>query len=236
MVNPPPLQAIPKDTGKSRHIPIRPDNWVNMDPKGKGKWYDEHWAEFEALVKEVGLKKARKAFRLTIATYSRIAARHTDTARQSLQVAPNESVPAPDEQILPPDERIQPSDEPEPPVEEIVPPEPEPAVAEGTPPQRRQSQHGYYEEHKAAILADAAALGIPSMLKKWGIPSSSWTYMRRRWIGEPSRHTKHPSSNKVKAAPKVTPEPLEQEVELVADTRVTRRNQGMTGIRRLYPL
>ena len=255
MVNPPLLPNVLEDTGAS--CPIRPDNWGKMPPREKGEWYDAHWAELEALVNKIGLKKARQAWGITIPTYERIAGRHTDTVQQSLEAAPNEPIPAPgeqispsdeqilpsdeqilpsDEQILPPDEPIPPPAEPEPLVEEIVLPEPEPAVAEGTSLQKRQSPHYYYEENKTTILADDAALGTPAMLKKWGIPSSSWTYMKRRWAGKPSKHARSPSTRTVEASPEVTPEPIEQEVGLVADTRVTRRNQGMTGIRRLYPL
>jgi len=208
MVTPPPLPTVePEETGISHYIPEKPDNWDTMPPTKKGVWYDAHWAEFEATVKWIGLKKARKAWELSLPTYQRIIGRRSRVA--TIQVDP--------------------SPEPEP--EPVVAEEPPRAQKE----KDTTSKHGFYEENKEAILADLASLGKRAMLQKWGIPISSWTYLSRRWLGVPVKQPRTASSRKLKPTPKPTPETIEQG-ESAAGTRMARRNEGMTGIRILYIL
>ena len=111
----------------------------------------------------------------------------------------------------------------------------------GVPPRPKRmtaaTMHVYYAKNQKAILADLEKLGLVEMRKKWHMPGSTWNSLKRRWpVGPESA----PASleQEVKAAPEPTPEPLEQEEEYLVPVgaRMELRNQGMTGIRRLYPL
>jgi len=39
----------------------------------------------------------------------------------------------------------------------------------------------FYKENKEAIISDLAELGGPQTRKKWGIPSSTLAYLKKRW-------------------------------------------------------
>jgi len=106
--------------------------------------------------------------------------------------------------------------------------------------------HRYYEENREAIMEDFRVLGPVEMLKKWGIASSTWTYLRRRWSGETLGRTRRTSTKNDETTPVVSettpivdePTPvLEQKDDDLVPVggRMEQRNTGRTGIRRIYP-
>lgn len=188
----PPAEQAPATKANSPPGPdapcpaVKPEDWARMTGAAKGRWYDEHWADFEADVKEVGLSAAQRRWGIANGTYRGIVRRHAGAR----------------------------------------------AKAEGIPPPRpsrktRIAMHRYYEANRGAILEDAKALGVLRMREKWGVPSSTWVTLRRRWT-EGAGHAAEPGEQE--------PEALTEEDLAPVGATLARRNQGMTGIRRLYPL
>lgn len=60
--------------------------------------------------------------------------------------------------------------------------------------------HRYFEKHKEQILADARTLGQVAARKKWGIKSSTWCYLIKRWVPEHAPYT-DPLINKAPGEP-----------------------------------
>ena len=48
-------------------------------------------------------------------------------------------------------------------------------------------RHRYYEDNKAAIIADFFKLDREAVQKKWGIPSPTLSYLAKRWLTEEQR-------------------------------------------------
>ena len=68
----------------------------------------------------------------------------------------------------------------------------------------------YYNENKAAIMADRAALGDKVARERWSIPSSTWGNLIRRFEGKPrgGKPGKRPPAAARQKAAVATPEPV----------------------------
>ena len=55
-----------------------------------------------------------------------------------------------------------------------------------------QQRHAYYEEHKQEILADIEGIGDSETQRKWTIAKSTFSGMKRRWLGYDGQKSQMP--------------------------------------------
>jgi len=202
--------------------------------QGRNQYYEENRLSIISDYHSLGLRAMLKRWDISQATWLP----HKDGSKGGMAVRFGIFSPAPKEGSNSEGEKTETAGTSSPPVPVAQQPT---SIEPAQPPERRDrvSSHHYYETNRDAIMEDFRVLGANEMQKKWGIASSTWTYLRRRWLGQDSGRPKHTSSRNVETVPLVdeTSQSVELEDEelVLVGTRVEQRNTGRTGIRHIYP-